>query len=282
MKKLYILLASAFVMLLPFSSQAQEPMNGNFENWYYYEFCLCDLLEGKFTDGADSSHQWVYPNDYGVERPAASKSSRGEAQDGNYSVHIQNYDYGIAPLKYQFPYEDLTEDVFSGYYKSNILSGDSAEIKVYYQKGTDNTLATASYYIANTANDWTKFNLTLNKDNGADSIIVEFWPSTTDTLSEIWIDNVAFTSTVDLEEGLNESQLTVYPNPASDVVNLQIGNATAQQRVILTDLTGKTVVDKMVNGETNVQLQVGNLQSGLYILQLRQGESLTTKRLILD
>ena len=66
--------------------------------------------------------------------------------------------------------------------------------------------------------------------------------------------------------------LSVFPNPASDVVNLEIGMPAASDAAIrVYDLTGRTVSTMQVNlaaGEQRLALPVGSLPVGTYLLRL--------------
>ncbi len=60
--------------------------------------------------------------------------------------------------------------------------------------------------------------------------------------------------------------LTVVPNPASDYVSVAVQGVTGNNdKVELTDLTGKTVATELVAGN-KAQLNVSNLASGIYIV----------------
>lgn len=87
---------------------------------------------------------------------------------------------------------------------------------------------------------------------------------------------------VGIEEHILESSLNVYPNPASDVINVQLDqkdNLPTEIRVI--DLNGKQVLS-----ETNVrlghaayQLNVSELNVGTYVLELRSETELVTRKI---
>jgi hypothetical protein len=69
-------------------------------------------------------------------------------------------------------------------------------------------------------------------------------------------------------------EVSVYPNPAKDVLNITTLSSRAFEQVELLDLQGKTVVQ-----ERNVSvLDVSQLEAGVYILRVRTGQLLLHKR----
>jgi hypothetical protein len=68
------------------------------------------------------------------------------------------------------------------------------------------------------------------------------------------------------------NEITLYPNPANDKLNVTFTNSTTEQEVVISivDMTGKVVLSKTVNpaGQNNVVLNVQALSNGSYILQI--------------
>jgi hypothetical protein len=85
------------------------------------------------------------------------------------------------------------------------------------------------------------------------------------------------TVSVEEEEGLKYS---VYPNPASDVLNIEVTN-TQNSSIVVYDITGKNVANmELVNGKN--QLNVENLNAGVYFYSvLLNGELIETKKLLI-
>lgn len=67
--------------------------------------------------------------------------------------------------------------------------------------------------------------------------------------------------------------VSFYPNPATDVVKF----TTDVQSVQIFDLTGKSVINTKVTGNT---LDVNNLKAGMYLLKIQTKDGVTTEKLI--
>lgn len=93
-----------------------------------------------------------------------------------------------------------------------------------------------------------------------------------------------FRTTSDLDEN-EESHFTIYPNPASDYVQVKM-DFTQKEETILTvfDGTGKLVMEKdygKFEGQFTEQVALGKLSSGTYIIQLRHGNERFIEQLLI-
>ena len=73
-----------------------------------------------------------------------------------------------------------------------------------------------------------------------------------------------------VESLLSEEQITVYPNPASDLVAVQLNALNRQHlKVELIDMTGKAVLQSRINqGSTIAFFDIRTLYSGHYVLRI--------------
>jgi len=80
-----------------------------------------------------------------------------------------------------------------------------------------------------------------------------------------------------LSVGSNElSQVSVYPNPATNVVNIKAPASVQIQSVSIFDVLGKETVANVVNGQVNVS----NLSSGVYIMNIRTNQGVLTEKIV--
>ncbi len=84
---------------------------------------------------------------------------------------------------------------------------------------------------------------------------------------------------VGLEEA-NDLSFMVAPNPAQDVVNIH--SDAAIQSVVLTDLSGKTIIAQEFAGATSGSISVNDLQSGVYLVSIvgEDGRSSVAQRIV--
>lgn len=88
--------------------------------------------------------------------------------------------------------------------------------------------------------------------------------------------HVVFASTVGVDETLNDNVL-LYPNPSYGVVTIK-GNGI--ERVVIFNSVGLMVKSLNVIHEDNIVVDLSNLASGVYYLQVVNGNTIITKRLL--
>ena len=72
----------------------------------------------------------------------------------------------------------------------------------------------------------------------------------------------------------NQLDISIYPNPSSDIVYIE-GNYTKLKAVVY-DIPGKQVINKSITNH----IDISQLDKGVYILQLSDGVKLTTQRIL--
>ncbi|ESU24820.1 hypothetical protein FEDK69T_03730 [Flavobacterium enshiense DK69] len=91
----------------------------------------------------------------------------------------------------------------------------------------------------------------------------------TDTL----LGTEAFTS-------VESSKLSVYPNPVNDIVTISNAENLQINKVAVTDVNGRTVKTLEFGGVTETQINVSDLNSGIYFMSIDTNEGTATKKII--
>lgn len=90
-----------------------------------------------------------------------------------------------------------------------------------------------------------------------------------------WYANQSFPSCLDLTTGLNKiketpgQKLTLYPNPANQSIGLTIPGLTTDATYHIIDITGRI----LINGKASSQIDIQNLQPGVYFVEVRDGSN---------
>lgn len=81
-------------------------------------------------------------------------------------------------------------------------------------------------------------------------------------------------------EGLSDRvAVAAYPNPASEEVVFNLGNVNAGAKLVLRDMSGRTV--KMVDAQAEVRMDVDGLNAGVYFYTLEEnGKAIATRKLV--
>ena len=75
-------------------------------------------------------------------------------------------------------------------------------------------------------------------------------------------------------------KFNIFPNPATDIVNITNTDNIDVEQIDLYDLSGKKIKEERFNADDNIQLNIENLQSGIYLLQLQTNLGSAVKKLI--
>jgi len=93
-----------------------------------------------------------------------------------------------------------------------------------------------------------------------------------------------YTSTAGIAEVLNSNDFTIYPNPAQDLLMIQIKKVVNENMSVkMYDTSGKVVASKQFSqGSTIVYFETETLYSGMYILEIDNGVSKVRKQVVVQ
>jgi len=83
--------------------------------------------------------------------------------------------------------------------------------------------------------------------------------------------------------GLNEtlaSRFSVFPNPATNVVNIANAENALVTGVSIVDMNGRTVKSVSFDGVAEAQINVSDLASGMYLMNIASDKGTTTKKIV--
>ncbi len=92
-------------------------------------------------------------------------------------------------------------------------------------------------------------------------------------------------STLNVNDITKNIEFTIYPNPTSGLVNIQLNTSLVQNTTMkIYDLIGKLVFERNTfenNQNQNYSLNLNHLTSGIYLLSVQINDRTTTKKLII-
>jgi predicted esterase len=98
----------------------------------------------------------------------------------------------------------------------------------------------------------------------------------------IYIDNVSVAKKSSLKENASSSY-KLFPNPASDYINISSGDA-AIRRIIITDISGKEIMT-IANEDAankNISVNTSSLQNGMYIFKMISANGTETSKVLIN
>ena len=94
---------------------------------------------------------------------------------------------------------------------------------------------------------------------------------------EIWINEAVPVGTVD---NVIAQDIFVYPNPFNDQLNIVVsGKADIFKHYRITDISGRIIMNGNLNGVLT-EINVQNLDKGIYIIQLTEGKITVSKKIV--
>lgn len=94
------------------------------------------------------------------------------------------------------------------------------------------------------------------------------------------VDDFKVTATTLSTTDFVAKNFSVYPNPSTGIVNLASKNNAAIEAIQLTDLNGRVVKNLTANGVTDMQINISDLTSGVYFLNIQTDAGSGTTKIV--
>lgn len=135
-------------------------------------------------------------------------------------------------------------------------------------------------------NTYTLLSIDINSsaDGGSHTLRIEGFQSST-VIFNVLVDDVSLSVdgvTVGLFEEITEPKFKVFPNPATEVVNLTFGEINGDALVSIISVDGTVVSKEVVSNvfNKNLAFSTANMESGVYIVEVKNEGTVTTKRIV--
>ncbi|WP_299890602.1 T9SS type A sorting domain-containing protein [uncultured Lacinutrix sp.] len=103
-------------------------------------------------------------------------------------------------------------------------------------------------------------------------------PVITNTFVTNFIENNLSISDFDI------NSFSLYPNPAKDIVTIKLNSiVNGETSIDVIDIQGKRIINKVLSNQTQeLQLNVSNLEAGVYFVKLKNNDNETIKKLVVE
>ena len=289
MRKLTIVLT--VLIAITIKVNAQIP-NSGFENW---------TTVGSY----ENPDGWVNCNGNGNGIPVTQSSDHYPANVGTSSVRMENYATGATTgcstmgfintalhLGYNGPSFPITghPSSFCGYYKFLPQNNDTMTISCgLYLNGA--MVAIATLTTSNTVSNWTSFTIPFSSYTTADSAnagLCAFYSFNSAPKAQgnsiLYVDNLSFDNLITSvqEQTDKNTLLNMYPNPASDIITLNIDNTNnAELTLNIYNVIG-TLVKSETLKQNNRQINIRDLSNGVYMVSIKTKDWTESQRLIIQ
>lgn len=104
-----------------------------------------------------------------------------------------------------------------------------------------------------------------------------------DGAAGIWSGTLTLNGVTEVTASANDflaSKFTVFPNPVNDVVTVANANNVLVNEIVINDMNGRTVKTVKFNAVAEAQVNVAELNAGIYFMNITTNEGVTTKKII--
>ncbi|MFL9844513.1 T9SS type A sorting domain-containing protein [Flavobacterium rhizosphaerae] len=110
------------------------------------------------------------------------------------------------------------------------------------------------------------------------TIVEQFVISHDNFAGEAYFDNIQISTAVASVKNNTLASVSVYPNPATDVIN--ISNGGAINNISVTDLNGRVVRTAAFEGVSDASVNVSDLAKGIYMVTVSSDKGSTTQKIV--
>jgi hypothetical protein len=185
---------------------------------------------------------------------------------------------------------------FSGKWQYMASGNDQGFINVLLTKWNStamkrDTIASSMQMLSGMAMSWANFSMTLTYSSLSfpDTAFITLSASGTTPVagSYLYADTLQFAGSVAGNTGINDltganANISVFPNPTSDVLNIQFsGLQSSACTVQLINIQG-AVVRTANNNSSVVKMNIADLAKGVYVVKASSDQGIITKRVIIE
>lgn len=85
---------------------------------------------------------------------------------------------------------------------------------------------------------------------------------------------------IGIYENALTDQLLIYPNPANSVLNIKSESSLGKSTILVTDILGKIIIETKNNDLYQTSINIEQLSSGVYLLQLKSEKGIIVKKFV--
>jgi PKD repeat protein len=129
--------------------------------------------------------------------------------------------------------------------------------------------AGAAYFVPSGDDQWKYKEVTIPSTYETENVRFKFVFNSSMFSNNLYLDDINIIGTVGLDEFGKSRQFNVYPNPTSDVLNVELpldGGVYNELNVL--DLSGRVVFTQQITAQVKVQISTSALAAGVYVVEL--------------
>lgn len=297
--------AGAQVTVFEDSFETYEDFSIDFAPWINIDLDGLGTYSGGIPDGTEIPNQFD-PKAYMIFNPSAAGATNatdgvgGETENRNFDPHTGlkyaacwassnpdatpvNNDFLVSPA---FTLGASNNQV-SFWVKSMSNSYDLETYRVYVYLGSGTPTALSDFVTPALTGipaavapypNWEQKTFSLN--NWSNQTIRIGIRCTSSDRYMFMVDDFLVTSSNLRTNDVLANKFSVFPNPATNVINVNSSDAIGVNQIQITDLNGRIVKDVTFDGVSEIQVNIGDLTSGMYMMNIVSEEGTAVKKIV--
>ena len=86
---------------------------------------------------------------------------------------------------------------------------------------------------------------------------------------------------ISLISNISTEDISLYPNPASDVFSIDFGNNTSDKEIFVCNLNGEIIYNGIYSSEDIISINTNSFASGVYFVEIKYQDKIEVKKLII-
>ncbi len=242
--------------------------------------------EVKVANAATAPAYWIVSYINGVNADSIRISCKFRAPVSSYGFSISARDNGVNTYRAGLMSDADTVFIYRADYSGNStkLAGEKANLdvsKTYFLEFTLQGADLTCRFVEVGTTDTITINATDNLLTGNNVTLSAYYylPDMSLYFDDFRIESYGSSTGIDHVE---KNNCSVFPNPASDIINLNIDNLSNTALVLdIYNVTGTLVKSETMN-QNNRQINIGDLSNGLYMVTIKSNDQIVNQRLVIQ
>jgi hypothetical protein len=250
---------------------------------------------GYSINNPDNNYTWIKNTTVGNgDNSSLSIDNYNNQNNGQYDEFVlppvNLISYSSAIFKFDLAYQLYTDpaaaQAFSDTLEVFVSTDCGNTYNSVYKKFSTALTTTASSFnpsqFTPSTNDWRTDSIVLNSSQMTNNVIFKF-RNTNDYENFMFIDNINISGIKNNGiEKLSNTSLSIFPNPASNNVTIQLSNVLVGGRISIKNILGSEVYSGVNLNNHQISIDVSKWSKGTYFVQLFSENVTITRKLIIE
>jgi len=235
-----------------------------------------------FAEGfeiGDTPDCWTYEGAGWGFQNGGMNGYPSSANTGNYNALFFNDSFTDKKSKLislKLNLSGLTQATLEFWHAQQVWEGDQDELRIYYKTSQSDSWSLLEEYTEDTP-DWTKRQIAL--PNLSSEYFIAF-EATASWGYGVVVDDINITDSPVSANSLTRSEFEIYPNPVNDLLKIRVPGDISSSKIQIRNITGSLLYEERKPNDSLHIIDISNLASGMYFLNIQADDLLVSKKFV--